>query len=117
VDKYFGRDVFPFYFNDGVYEVRLLTVVPERRRLAIATLLMYGALRWIEAEGGTRIVAIGRREVLRLYLKAGLKPLGRSTQSGAVTYELLSSTVADLRESANRRLVTLRHLKSIHGGV
>ena len=112
VDKYFGRDVFPFSFNDGVYEVRLLTVVPEHRRLAIATLLMYGALRWIEAEGGTRIVAIGRREVLRLYLKAGLKPLCRSTQSGAVTYELLAATVADLRESANRRLATLHHLKS-----
>jgi histidinol-phosphate/aromatic aminotransferase/cobyric acid decarboxylase-like protein/GNAT superfamily N-acetyltransferase len=112
VDKYFGRHVFPFGFDNGVYEVRLLTVIPERRRLAIATLLMYGALRWIEAEGGTRIVAIGRREVLRLYLKAGLKPVGRSTQSGAVTYELLAATVADLRENANRRLVTLHHLKS-----
>ena len=112
VDKYFGRDVFPFSFDDGIYEVRLLTVVPERRRLAIATLLMYGALRWIESEGGTRIVAIGRREVLRLYLKAGLKPLGRSAQSGAVTYELLAATVTELRDVANRRLVTLHHLKS-----
>jgi len=112
VDKYFERKVFPFAFDNGVYEVRLLTVVPERRRLAIATLLMHAAMRWIETEGGTRIVAIGRREVLRLYLKAGLKPLGRSTQSGAVTYELLTATVAELRESSNRRLDTLRHLKS-----
>jgi histidinol-phosphate/aromatic aminotransferase/cobyric acid decarboxylase-like protein/GNAT superfamily N-acetyltransferase len=101
VDKYFSRDVFPFSFDRGVYEVRLLTVIPERRRLAIASLLMYAALRWIEAQGGTRVVAIGRREILSLYLKAGLKSLGRAAQSGAVTYELLTATVTDLREQAN----------------
>ena len=112
VDKYFARDVFPFEFGGGVYEVRLLTVIPERRRLAIASLLMYAALRWIDAHGGTRVVAIGRREVLSLYLKAGLKPLGRSTQSGAVTYELLTATVRELRESVDRHPQVLRRLNS-----
>jgi histidinol-phosphate/aromatic aminotransferase/cobyric acid decarboxylase-like protein/GNAT superfamily N-acetyltransferase len=111
VDKYFERDVFPFPFDAGVYEVRLLTVLPEYRRLTIASLLMYGALRWIEAQGGRRIVAIGRHEVLTLYLKAGLKTLGRSTQSGAVTYELLSATVTDLRDTANRQPRLVRRLK------
>jgi hypothetical protein len=31
VDKYFERAVFPFPFDGGVYEVRLLTVLPEYR--------------------------------------------------------------------------------------
>ena len=112
VDKYFRRDLFPFPFDQGVYEVRLLTVIPEHRQLAIASLLMYATLRWIEAKGGTHIVAIGRREVLSLYLKAGLKSLGRSTQSGAVTYDLLSATVAELRENANRHPHVMRELKA-----
>jgi histidinol-phosphate/aromatic aminotransferase/cobyric acid decarboxylase-like protein/GNAT superfamily N-acetyltransferase len=112
VDKYFSRDVFPFPFDSGVYEVRLLTVIPERRGLAIASLLMYAALRWIEAEGGARIVAIGRREILSLYLKAGLKSLGRSVQSGAVTYELLTATVSDLRQQTNQNTRVLQKLKS-----
>src|SRR5262249_30515207 len=94
----------------SVYEVRLLTVLPAYRNLAIAALLMYAALRWIEARGGSRIVAIGRREILGLYKKAGLRPLGPSTKSGAVTYDLLTSTVAELRQLANRRQVALRWL-------
>ena len=112
VDKYFERDVFPFPIDSGVYEVRLLTVLPEYRRLAIASLLMYAALRWIEEQGGTRVVAIGRREVLTLYLKAGLKTLGCSTQSGAVRYELLAATTLDLRDTANRQPRLLQRLKS-----
>jgi len=110
VDKYFQRDVFPFVFHNQVYEVRLLTVPPAYRNLAIAPLLMYAALRWIEARGGSRIVAIGRREIIGLYKKAGLRPLGHSTKSGAVTYDLLTSTVAELRQFANRRQLALRWL-------
>jgi hypothetical protein len=48
-------------------------------------------------------VAIGRREVLSLYRKAGLQPLHRTAQSGAVTYDLLTAVVADLRQSMARR--------------
>jgi len=59
---------------------------------------MYAALRWVEAHGGEQVVAIGRREVLDLYLKAGLEPTGQSAQSGAVTYDLLHATTAALRE-------------------
>ena len=73
---------------------------------------MYAALRWIEAEGGERIVAIGRREILSLYLKAGLSSLGRSVRSGAVTYELLTATVSDLRQQTNQNTRVLHKLKS-----
>ena len=111
VDKYFARQDFPFSFDENLYEVRLLTVVPGHRRLAVASLLMYAVLRWIEARGGTRIVAIGRRDVLSLYRKAGLQPLGRTAQSGAVTYDLLTAEVADLRKKLGRRQQTLGWLQ------
>src|ERR1043166_2817092 len=73
VDKYFPREAMPFAFDDGVYEVRLLTVHPSHRGGPIASLLMYAAFRWIESRNGKRIVAIGRREIMDLYRKAGLQ--------------------------------------------
>lgn len=99
VDKYFAREELPFEFDNGLYEVRLLSVLPGFRRLAVASLLMYAALRWVESRGGTRIVAIGRTEVLKLYKRAGMISLGRQVKSGAVTYELLSAPVEALHEN------------------
>jgi hypothetical protein len=62
--------------DEHVWEVRLLTVVDAYRHRGVAPLLMYAALRWVDAAGGRRIVALGRHEVLPLYLKAGLEPTG-----------------------------------------
>lgn len=93
VDKYFARETLPFPFDDKLYELRLLTVKAPHRGRDTNLALMYAALRWVETHGGTRIVAIGRREILGLYQGVGMKPLGRSAQSGAVTYELMSETV------------------------
>jgi len=62
IDKYLRREQLPFSFDDQLYEVRLLTVTKSHRGREIATLLMYAALRWVEARGGTRIIAMGRRE-------------------------------------------------------
>jgi len=98
IDKYFVRETLPFAIDDKLYEVRLLTVLKPHRGRELATLLMYAALRWVEAHGGERVVAIGRREVLDLYLKAGLEPAGQSANAGAVTYDLLHATTTALRE-------------------
>jgi histidinol-phosphate/aromatic aminotransferase/cobyric acid decarboxylase-like protein len=98
IDKYFDREKLPFTFDRRLYEVRLLTVAEPHRGRDLAALLMYAALRWIEEEGGREVVAIGRREVLDLYRKAGLKPLGWETRSGAVHFELMSATVGELRQ-------------------
>ncbi len=97
IDKYFPRDGLPFLVDGHLYEVRLLTVLKPHRGRELALLLMYAALRWVEAHGGTRIVAIGRREILDLYLRVGLRAVGLSAQSGAVTYDLLMASVAELR--------------------
>src|SRR5690606_32462006 len=58
------------------------------------------------------IVAIGRREVLDLYLKAGLRPLGFSVQSGAVTYDFLHTTIEALRRSTDNYLDLLSRLEA-----
>jgi histidinol-phosphate/aromatic aminotransferase/cobyric acid decarboxylase-like protein/GNAT superfamily N-acetyltransferase len=103
IDKYFRREDLPFAFDTGLFEVRLLTVVKKHRGRELAALLMYAALRWIEEHGGQEVVAIGRREILSLYRKAGLKPLGRTTRSGAVDYELMGATIGEMRLAAQAR--------------
>ncbi len=97
IDKHFSRASLPFTVDHSLYEVRLLTVLPSRRGSEVAVLLMYAAFRWVEAHGGSRLVAIGRREVLDLYLKSGLRPVGKSAACGRVTYDLLQATVDEMR--------------------
>jgi histidinol-phosphate/aromatic aminotransferase/cobyric acid decarboxylase-like protein/GNAT superfamily N-acetyltransferase len=98
IDKYVHRESLPFACDDWLYEIRLLTVLKPHRGRELATLLMYAAFRWVEAHGGTRVVAIGRREVVDMYLRSGLAPLGVEIKSGAVTYDLLTTTTPALRE-------------------
>ena len=100
IDKYVKRDDLPCAIDDRTYEVRLLTVMPDARRRELAMLLMYGALRYIEARGGTRVVAIGRREVFGMYQKAGLIGTGITITSGALTFEVMHATTTRLREFA-----------------
>ncbi len=96
VDKDFARPSLPVIVDERLYEVRLLTVTADHRRSSIALLLMYAALRYVAALGGRTIVAIGRLEVLPMYRRAGLTPLGLRAQSGEVTYELMTADVRDL---------------------
>jgi histidinol-phosphate/aromatic aminotransferase/cobyric acid decarboxylase-like protein/GNAT superfamily N-acetyltransferase len=100
IDKYFDRLSLPFDCDPKLFEVRLLTVLEPHRGRELATLLMYAAFRWVESHGGTRIFAIGRREVLDLYRRAGLEVCGRAVRSGAVDYELMQGSVSALRERA-----------------
>ena len=97
VDKYVRREDFPPLRDGQFHEVRLLTVTPDHRGREIAFALMYAAFRWVEAHNGDRIVAIGRREILDLYLHVGLERLGCEMRSGAVTYELLAATIPQFR--------------------
>ncbi len=96
IDKYFARDALPFSLDARTYEVRLLTVLKPHRGRELAMLLMYAAFRWVESHGGDRIVAIGRRAILDLYLRVGFRKVGLSAESGAVTYDLLTATLAEL---------------------
>ena len=111
IEKYLTRSELPFPLNGDVYEVRLLTVDPAYRGRPIAGLLMYAALRWVEAHGGRQIIAMGRREVLDFYRKVGLQTLGHTIQSGAVTFELMSATPGELRVYVARYFDELQQLR------
>jgi histidinol-phosphate/aromatic aminotransferase/cobyric acid decarboxylase-like protein/GNAT superfamily N-acetyltransferase len=111
IDKYFSRHELPFPIDDGVYEIRLLTVLPKWRGQPLAFLLMHAAHRWIDSRGGKRIVAIGRREVLGLYRKVGLEPLGLRVQAGAVHFELMTAEVQVLRRPDARHVSLLGRLE------
>lgn len=102
IDKHFHRAGLPFAIDDRTYEVRLLTVVKPRRGSELAALLMYAALRWVEARGGERIVGIGRQQVMDLYLRSGLQGTGRTVACGQVTYELMHASITELREHCTR---------------
>lgn len=97
VDKYLRREEFPALQSANLHELRLLTVTNRFRRREAAGLLMYAALRWVETQGGERVVAIGRREVLDLYLHVGFERLECEIQSGAVTYALITATTNQFR--------------------
>ena len=97
-DRHLNRDDLPFAVDESVFEVRLLTVVSSRRGSQVACLLLYAAWLWVAARGGRRIVAIGRREVMSLYQRIGMRPLGLTVRSGAVTYEAMHAPVDALRE-------------------
>lgn len=111
IDKYICRENFPELTAEQLYEVRLLTVTNRFRRRETAGLLMYAALRWIESQNGERIVAIGRREVLDLYVHVGLERLKHQIRSGAVAYELLSATVSQMVERVKNFTSLLNRLE------
>lgn len=107
LDKYLTRDELPLLSEGGVFEVRILTVEPRWRSTAVAPLLMYAALRWISSRGGRAVVAMGRTELLDMYLAAGLRPVGRTVRSGAVSFEVLTGEVASLTQVATSRYRTV----------
>ena len=97
IDKYFERAAVPFEIGAGTYEIRLLTVLKEHRDSDLAATLMVAAFRWIEARGGSKVVAIGRDEVAGMYVRGGMLPTGLSVSSGAVNFELMHADVAQVR--------------------
>lgn len=111
IDKYLPREEMPFAVDGGLYEIRLLTVGATHRRGVLAPLLMYAAQRWIESRGGTHVVALGRDEVLGLYLGVGLRCTGRQVRSGAVLYHLLHASTQQVRERMGCRARVLDRLE------
>ena len=111
IDKYLSRSELPFPVDDRLYELRLLAVIPPHRGGQVLPSLIYAAFRWVEAQGGSRIIAIGRREILDIYLKVGLQSLGRQIKAGAVTFELISATTGEVNDNLARRAPLLRRLE------
>jgi histidinol-phosphate/aromatic aminotransferase/cobyric acid decarboxylase-like protein len=102
IDKYIARDAVPVPFDDALYEFRILTVAQHHRSSRLAGTLIYAAFRWIEERLGKHIIAMGRTDILSIYLKFGMQPMNIQIKSGAVTYELLKSTTERQRAVVER---------------
>lgn len=103
IDRHLRGDGHPALGEDGLFEIRILAVDPGQRGEMIGRLLMYAALRWVEGHGGRSIVALGRVELLPMYLELGLASTGTAVRSGAVDFQLLTGDVADLTGRTLRR--------------
>jgi len=102
IDKYVAREDLTLAFDDGLYELRALTVAREHRSSRLAAALMYAAFRWAEEQGARHFVAMGRTDVVSLYLKQNLQPMNRQIRAGAVDFELLQASVGQMREHVER---------------
>jgi GNAT superfamily N-acetyltransferase len=96
IDKYFTRKEIPFMVNAGTFEMRILTVLKPYRGRSIAVALMWAAFRWIQSHRGVNIMAIGRSEVLDMYLKLGFKATNKEVKAGEVTFTLIHGKVEAL---------------------
>ncbi|MBD0350412.1 MAG: aminotransferase class I/II-fold pyridoxal phosphate-dependent enzyme [Flavisolibacter sp.] len=68
-------------------------------------------MRWVQAHGGKWIVSIGRTDLLEMYRKAGLKPLGKQTKAGAITYALCVAFLPDLKKIVQKKIQVFKALK------
>lgn len=100
LDNYLPRGEWPFDDSDSLYEVRLLTVLPEHRGTLLASALMYAAFRWVETRGGERLMAIGRTGVAGIYRRCGMHDHGIEVAKGKVTFQVMSAPVSAIREAA-----------------
>ena len=110
IEKYLPREELPIRLDERTYELRILTVSRAHRRSSVAWYLMYAAFRWVEEHGGEQIVAMGRTEMLPMYQSFGAQLLGRRVVSGSVTFELMRTTVSDLRGYLIRHQSTIERM-------
>ncbi|RZU54058.1 histidinol-phosphate/aromatic aminotransferase/cobyric acid decarboxylase-like protein [Krasilnikovia cinnamomea] len=103
LDKYLSRAELPALDAADAFEIRILTVAAPWRGTAVASLLMYAALRWVQSRGGRQVLAMGRTDLADMYRAAGLRPTGHTVVSGAVTFEVMSARVDALATRARQR--------------
>ncbi|BDS06628.1 hypothetical protein NT6N_16680 [Oceaniferula spumae] len=101
IEKYFQRSDLPFNVHRNLYEIRLLSVVPQHRKSCLFLLLAYAAFRWVESHGGTHVCGMGRADLMKLYQRFGLNALPQITKSGDVRYQLMHAAVSKLAERAS----------------
>lgn len=100
VEKYLKREQIPARFDDGLWEVRILTVAREHRRGPAALMLMRAGLHVIRDAGGRNVVVMGRSEVAPLYARVGLRHTGIAFTSGACEYQVMVASVDDIERAS-----------------
>jgi histidinol-phosphate/aromatic aminotransferase/cobyric acid decarboxylase-like protein/GNAT superfamily N-acetyltransferase len=111
IDHYISRADVPISFDEHLFEIRALTVIDSSRGSTVAPALMYAAFRWIQAHGGKHVVAIGHQKVQPMYLRLGMRSVGRSFRCGKLEYELLEAPVENIESELTRFGARLDRLK------
>jgi histidinol-phosphate/aromatic aminotransferase/cobyric acid decarboxylase-like protein len=111
IDHYMARKSVPLDFNDGLFEIRALTVVDQSRGTRVAPALMYAAFRLIQGRGGKQLVAIGHRKVRDMYVRLGMRPAGQHFQCGHLDYELLTASTQNIETEMTRFKTRLDRLE------
>jgi len=107
VDKYFTRSEIPFSVDEDTFEIRILTVLKTQRGKPIALALLWAAFRWIQSFGGNNVVAIGRSEVLNMYLKLGFTATKKIVKAGKVKYTLIHAKTDELNTLVDNKFKNL----------
>lgn len=82
------------------FEIRLMTVVRAHRRCGIAAALCYGAARYIGANGGTRVEAMARLELVPVYSRFAFRVVdGKEVKVGKATYVHMHASVDEFLDS------------------
>jgi histidinol-phosphate/aromatic aminotransferase/cobyric acid decarboxylase-like protein len=110
IEKYLCRDELSIQLDERTYELRILTVSRAHRNSRVALYLMYAAFRWVEEHGGEQIIAMGRSQILGMYQRFGAQLLGHRVVSGAVTFELIKTSVSHLRRYASHHQSTVEEI-------
>jgi histidinol-phosphate/aromatic aminotransferase/cobyric acid decarboxylase-like protein len=111
IDKYIARPDTGLSFDASLYEIRTLTVIDSSRGSIVAPALMYAAFRWIQANGGKQLVAIGHEKVKPMYLRLGMRRAGKKFNCGMLEYELLAAAVKDIEAELTRFNMRLGRLE------
>lgn len=75
-------------------------------------MLMFAAYRWVQSHGGKYIVAVCRKDLVKMYRKAGLQLLNVNAQSGKVTYELSVAAIEYLQKMVQNKMLFYKSLEA-----
>lgn len=90
--------------DPSAYELRLLTVLKRYRGQGLSNVLMYAAIRFVEASGGDLVDVCARKEVVPLYQAVGLSATSSTTYGvGAVQYVHMRAPLARIRAAIGLR--------------
>lgn len=102
IEKYLERSEHPEFDWQSIHELRLLTVCPAERHGSVAWTLLYAAGRWLQENGASVCLGMGRRQIMKLYRRIGFADLGVRIKSGEVEFLLMTVQRKSIDESIRR---------------
>lgn len=101
--RYFAEDAVSAACDDGTFEIRTLTVEPERRMSRVMSALGYAAVEYGARRGASSFLAMAISTSVGTYRKAGFERTGHAARVGETEYHLMFARASEtLRKVAER---------------